>query len=350
MTAREAQAAVLIAPKRPLELRMLVLPAPGYGQVRVRVAYSGVCRSQLLEIRGERGPDLFLPHTLGHEGSGEVLEIGPGVQKVRPGDRVVLSWIRGSGADAPSAGYDSATGRVNSGAISTFMRETITCENRLTVIPASMPLREAALLGCAVPTGAGIVLNTLRVEAGSSVAVFGVGGIGLAAVVAARLMNATTIIAVDIAPKLARARSLGATHTVDAGREDAAAAVKQITEGGADYAIEAAGRGEAMEAAFRSVRDQGGVCVLAGNVPYGGRITIDPFDLIKGKRLVGTWGGETVPDRDIGRYVRLYESGRLDLSAFFTHEYTLEQINAAVDDLEAGHVGRAVINMNSGAA
>jgi S-(hydroxymethyl)glutathione dehydrogenase/alcohol dehydrogenase len=105
-----------------------------------------------------------------------------------------------------------------------------------------------------------------------------------------------------------------------------------------------------MEAAFRSVRDQGGVCVLAGNVPYGGRITIDPFDLIKGKRLVGTWGGETVPDRDIGRYVRLYESGRLDLSAFFTHEYTLEQINAAVDDLEAGHVGRAVINMNSGAA
>jgi S-(hydroxymethyl)glutathione dehydrogenase / alcohol dehydrogenase len=346
MTARETMAAVLVRLGEPLELRPVLVPAPAQGQVLVRVAYSGVCRSQLLEIRGHRGPDRFLPHTLGHEGAGEVLEVGPGVRKVKPGDRVVLSWIKGTGADVGSTQYESAAGRVNSGAISTFMRETLTCENRLTAIPATMPMREAALLGCAVPTGAGIVLNTLRVEAGSSIVVFGVGGIGLGAIVAANLMNATTIIAVDVSEsKLAQARALGATHTVDASREDPVERVRTITGAGADYAVEAAGRSDAMEAAFRSVRDGGGTCVLAGNVPHGGRITIDPFDLIKGKRLAGSWGGEAVPDRDIARYVRLYERGKLPLAAFITHEYPLEDINSAVDDLEAGRVGRALINM-----
>lgn len=346
MTGCEVQAAVLVAPRQPLELRWLRLPPLRDGQVLVRVAYSGVCRSQLLEIRGERGDDPFLPHTLGHEGSGEVLEIGPGVRKVRPGDHVVLSWIKGIGADVPSTVYESAAGRVNSGAISTFMRETITCENRLTVIPASMPPREAALLGCAVPTGAGIVLNTLRLEAGSSIAVFGVGGIGLAAVAAASLMNAATIVAVDVVEaKLEHARALGATHIVHATREDPLAAIRRITGAGTDYAVEAAGRPETMEAAFKSVRDGGGLCVLAGNLAHGGRMSIDPFDLIKGKRVIGTWGGETNPDRDILRYVRLYESGRLNLAAFITHEYPLDQINAAFDDLEAGRVGRAIVNM-----
>lgn len=348
MMERSTQAAVLVTLGRPLELRRVVLPALRAGQISVRVAYSGVCRSQVLEMRGDRGPDPFLPHTLGHEGSGHVLEVGPGVAKVKPGDRVVLSWIKGRGADVPSTVYESEEGRINSGAISTFMRETITCENRVTPIPASMPLREAALLGCAVPTGAGIVLNTLRVEAGSSIAVFGVGGIGLGAVAAASLMNATTIIAVDvIEAKLEQARALGATHTVNAAQEDPVGAVKRITGAGADYAVEAAGRSDTMEQAFRSVRDNGGVCVLAGNLAHGGRITIDPFDLIKGKRLVGTWGGETVPDRDIRRYVDLYAAGRLNLAGFITHEYRLEDINRAVEALEAGHVGRALIDMEA---
>lgn len=346
MSGQVTEGAVLVALGQPLEIRSLRLPPLRPGQVRVQVAFSGVCGSQVLEARGRRGADPFLPHALGHEGSGIVREVGPGVTKVIPGQPVVLSWIKGRGADVPSTVYESDAGPVNSGAISTFMRETVTCENRVTAIPESVPLREAALLGCAIPTGAGIVLNTLRVQAGSSIAVFGVGGIGLAAVVSASLMNAATIVAVDVADtKLEHARALGATHTVHATREDPLAAIRRITGAGVDYAVEAAGRPETMEAAFKSVRDGGGLCVLAGNLAHGGRMSIDPFDLIRGKRVIGTWGGETDPDRDILRYVRLYERGRLNLAAFITHEYRLDQINTAIDDLEAGRVGRAIVNM-----
>lgn len=341
------KAAILVEPKKPLVIADIDLPELRYGQVLVDVAFAGVCHSQLLEVRGMRGPDHFLPHMMGHEGSGKVLEVGAGVTKVKPGDCVVLSWIKGKGIDVPSTVYHSAEGKINSGAISTFMQQTITCENRVTPIPDAMPLREAALLGCAIPTGAGIILNTARVQPGSSVAVFGIGGIGLSAVLAADLMHATTIIAVDIFDhKLEHALQVGATHAINAHKQDPLAAIQDITEGrGVDYAIEAAGRRETMEMAFKAVHDNGGLCVLAGNLPHGECISLDPFDLIKGKRIVGTWGGESQPDRDIPLYVDLYLAGKLKLDLLITHEYRLEDINQAFDDLERGKIGRALIEM-----
>jgi len=342
-------AAVLEELNKPLEIRELTIPDLKPGQVLVEVAYSGVCHSQLLEVRGKRGPDRFLPHTLGHEGSGTVLEVGTGVTKVKPGDRVVLSWIKGSGADVSSTVYQSSEGPVNSGALSTFMRQTATCENRVTPIPEAMPLREAALLGCAIPTGAGIILNTARVRPGSSVAVFGVGGIGLSAVLAADLVHATTIIAVDVFDhKLEQARRVGATHLINARRQDPLATILEITEGrGVDYAIEAAGQRETMETAFQAVRDNGGLCVVAGNLPHSERISLDPFDLIKGKRIIGTWGGESDIDRDISLYARLFLSGKLDFSALITNIYSLEETNKALEDLKQGKVGRVLIDMTS---
>ena len=340
-------AAVLEQLNEPLKIRELTIPDLKPGQVLVEVAYSGVCHSQLLEVRGKRGPDRFLPHTLGHEGSGTVLEVGAGVTKVKLNDRAVLSWIKGSGADVPSTVYQSSEGPINSGAISTFMRQTVTCENRVTPIPDAMPLREAALLGCAIPTGAGIILNTAKVRPGGSVAVFGVGGIGLSAVLAADLVHATTVIAVDVFDhKLEQARRVGATHLINARQQDPLATIQEITGGrGVDYAIEAAGRRETMETAFQAVRDNGGLCVLAGNLPHGERILLDPFDLIKGKRIIGTWGGESQPDRDIPLYIDLYLAGKLKLDMLITHEYRLEYINRAFDDLEQGRVGRALIEM-----
>lgn len=346
----QTKAAILFELSRPLRLITVSIPNLKPGQVLVEVAYSGVCQSQLLEVRAKRGPDRFLPHTLGHEGSGTVVEVGAGVNKVKPGQRVVLSWIKGAGSDVGSTVYPSEEGPINSGAVSTFMRHTVTCENRLTPIPDGMPLREAALLGCAIPTGAGIVLNTAKVKPGSSVAVFGVGGIGLSAVLAASLMKATPIIAVDLSGhKLEQARQLGATHLVNAQTQDPLAAILDLTGGrGVDYAIEAAGRRQTMETAFKAVRDNGGLCVLAGNLPAGERISLDPFDLIKGKRILGTWGGETQPDRDIPRYVDLYLAGKLRLELLVTHEYRFEEINQAFDDLEQGKVGRALIAMTKG--
>jgi S-(hydroxymethyl)glutathione dehydrogenase/alcohol dehydrogenase len=344
----KTEAAVLAETGKPLQIQELTIPDLRPGQVLVDVKYSGVCHSQLLEVRVKRGPDRFLPHTLGHEGSGIIIEVGIGVTKVKPGDHVVLSWIKGSGADVPSTVYQSADGPVNSGAISTFMRRSITCENRVTPIRCAMPLREAALLGCAVPTGAGVVLNTAKVQLGSSVAVFGIGGIGLSAVLAAGLAKAATIIAVDVYDhKLQQALHAGATHLVNARQQDPLTAILEITSGRCvDYAIEAAGRRETMEAAFRSVRYNGGLCVLAGNLAHGERILVDPFDLIRGKRIVGTWGGETQPDNDIPKYAGWYLSGQLKLEKLDVHAYTLEGINQALDDLEQGKTGRAVVDMS----
>ncbi|MEG4392871.1 zinc-binding dehydrogenase [Microcoleus sp. BROC3] len=342
----KTQAAVLYELNQPLQNEELTLPALKPGQVIVEIAYSGVCHSQLLEARGKRGQDRFLPHTMGHEGAGIVREVGSGVKKVREGDRVVLSWIKGSGADIPSTQYQGSKGVVNSGAISTFLQYGIISENRLTPIPETMPLREAALLGCAIPTGAGIVLNTLQVRPGSSVVIFGVGGIGLSAVLAANLMNATLIIAVDIFDhKLEQAKALGATHAINAQTQDVEQVLEELTGGkGVDYAIEAAGRRQTMEMAIASVCAPGGLAVLAGNLPAGERISLDPFDLIRGKRVLGTWGGETNPDRDIPRYVTLYQSGKLPLEKMITDSYSLDAINSALGDLESGKVGRAVIS------
>lgn len=340
-------AAVLTELNRPLRLHELTIPDLKPGQVLVDVAYSGVCHSQLLEVRGKRGPDRFLPHTLGHEGSGVVIVLGPSVTKVKSGDRVVLSWIKGGGADVATTVYQSAKGPINSGAISTFMYRTVTCENRLTPIPAAMPLREAALLGCAVPTGAGVILNTAGLSQGQSVAIFGVGGIGMSAVMAASMVMAFPIIAIDLHDhKLEMAQKIGATHLINACHQSPLSLIRELTSGrGVDFAIEAAGRRETMEMAFQSVRDGGGLCVLAGNIPYGELISLDPYDLIKGKRIVGTWGGETNPDRDIPLYTDLFLTGKLRLDALITHEYRLGEVNNALSDLEQGKLGRALIKM-----
>ncbi len=346
--AAKTEAAVLYATGKPLRLASLEIPALKPGQVLVEVAFSGLCHSQLNEARGLKGEDKFLPHTLGHEGSGRVLAIGSGVTKVKAGDKVVLTWIKGSGADVPATVYQSAAGPVNSGAISTFMRRTVTCENRVVRIPDNMPLREAALLGCAIPTGAGIVLNTINLTEGSSLAVFGAGGIGLSAILGAVLKKAGLIIAVDILDhKLAQAKNIGATHTINARKQDALAAIMGLTgHQGADYAIESAGKKETMEQAFQAVRDGGGLCVLAGNLPQGEKIAIDPMDLIRGKRIAGTWGGETRPDRDIPEYVKYYLAGQLQLDKLLTHTYKLEEVNRALDELEEGKIGRALIDMS----
>ena len=342
-------AAVLVETNQPLRIIELSLPPLKPGQVIVDLHYSGVCRSQLLEARGLRGPDRFLPHALGHEGSGIVLETGEGVTKVKPGDHVVVSWIKGCGLDVPSTVYQSDIGPINSGAVSTFMKQTITCENRVTPIVKEMPLREAALLGCAVPTGAGIIMNLCSITPESSVAVFGLGGVGMSAVLAARSMKASKIIGIDILDsKLSLAQQVGVNHPINASTEDPLGKIHKFTDGlGVDYAIEAAGLRQTMEVAFRSVRNNGGLCILAGNLEHGGSISVDPFDLIRGKRIIGTWGGETVPDRDIPRYIEAFQNSDMHFQPLLSKEYSLDQINESLWDLENGRLtARALIDMS----
>ncbi len=339
-------AAILVETGRALELAELDIPALKPGQVLVEVAFSGVCHTQLLEARGLRGPDAFLPHGLGHEGSGRVLETGPGVNKVRAGDPVLLSWMKASGADVPGTVYQWGGRKVNSGAIITFARAVVVSENRLTILPAAFPLREAALFGCAVPTGFGMIFNALRAQPGQSLAVFGVGGVGLSAVAAARLAGCAPIVAVDSRDeRLEAARRLGATHVFSAG-EKILESLRVLIPGGFDAAIEASGRPEAMRQALSCVRARGGSAVVAGNARHGETLNIDPRELNQGKRLLGTWGGDNEPDRDFPRWFSFLSSGRLDLSPLLSDPYPLTRVNEALNDLESGRCVRPLLDLS----
>jgi S-(hydroxymethyl)glutathione dehydrogenase/alcohol dehydrogenase len=321
------------------------MPELARGQVHVRIAYSGVCHSQLLEVRGSRGPDRYLPHLLGHEGTGTVIATGEGVTKVAPGDRVVLSWIKGDGLDVSGPKYRLGDTVINAGSVTTFNTHALVAENRCVALPDGLPLDVAALLGCAVPTGAGIVFNEIAPEPGAHVAVFGLGGIGMVALMALRAAECGRIIAVDVEPaKLESAVAFGATDVIDARTEDPVQTIRELTGGqGVDYAIEAAGRTRTIEQAFETVRKFGGLCVFASHPPTGERIALDPHDLISGKRIRGSWGGATRPDTDIPRYAALYREGRLPLDRLLGRRYTLDEINTALNDLASGKVMRPLI-------
>ena len=343
------KAAVLYELGAPLRLRTDVeVPAPARGQVHVRLAFSGVCRSQLMEARGGRGPDPHLPHLLGHEGSGVVLATGPGVTKVKTGDRVVLGWIKGAGLDPPGPRYRSGGETISAGAVTTFNEEAVVSENRCVPIPAGVPMDVAVLFGCAVPTGAGIVAQ-IAPESGTSVAIFGLGGVGMAALMACVLHDCAQVIAVDVASdKLALASALGATACIDAAKHDPVAEVRKLTGGkGVDYAIEAAGFASTIEQAFAAVRERGGRCVFASHPRAGERISLDPHDLISGKRLEGSWGGGSDLDRDIPRFAELYRAKKLPLEKLIARRYRLDDVNRALDDLEAGRVGRPLIEIDA---
>ena len=342
-----AKAAVLVELNAPLRALDLTVPKPVPGQVLVEIAYSGVCHSQINEIDGLKGADPYLPHTLGHEGAGIVREIGAGVRKVSRGDHVVVSWIKGAGADVPSARYGSELGDVNSGAVSTFLTSALVSENRLVRIADGVPLRDAALLGCAIPTGAGTVMNIANPEAENSLAIFGMGGLGQNALIAAVKKGVKTIIAVDRdSGKLALSQSLGATYTINVGDLDPGEAIGELTDGiGVDFAIEATGNVDVMQCAFGSVRTGGGLCIVTGNPPSGDLMAIDPFDLIKGRRIVGSWGGATDIDRDTPVYAGWIEDGSVPAATLAPRDYALADINQAIDDLRSNAVVRPIIDM-----
>ena len=343
----KTKAAILYELNRPLRIAEVEIPSLRIGQTLVRILCTGVCRAQYNEIIGLKGPDKFLPHLLGHEGTGIIEAIGPQVTKVKKGDYVALSWIKGNGLEAPSTLYRRGDQLINAGAITTFSEYSVISENRITKISRRIKPDDAAVIGCAVATGAGIVNNTLNVRPGSSIAVFGIGGIGASAILAAKVKGCKRIIAVDILPKkFAFAKKLGATHTFEAGRPDLLEQIRNITAGGLDYAIDASGNKTAMENAFAALHNQG-VLVIAGNLSKDERISLHPFELIKGKRILGTWGGETVPQRDFPKYVRAFLNGKFPFHQLITHRLPLEEINHAFDLLKNGDCGRIIIEFPS---
>ncbi len=343
----KTEAALLVQTGRPLEMAELDIPALKPGQVLVEIAYSGACGTQVMEWRGDKGEDKWVPHCLGHEGSGTVLEIGNAVTKVKPGDKVVLSWIRGAGIEAGGAVYEWDGRKVNAGGVTTFQRHAVVSENRLTLIPAGLTMQLAILLGCAAPTGMGAAFNVLRIAPGEAVAVFGTGGIGLNACMAAAFAGAMPIIAVDPNPSRRElALHHGATHAIDPAKGDPVAEIRSLVPGGVDAAIEATGIPAVMDQAVNATRQQGGRAVVIGNARHGQSLAINPGVFNQGKSLLGTWGGDSVPDRDYGRFGKLLASSRFDISALLSAPYRLDQADQALQDLAAGRVGRPLIDMS----
>ncbi|MBI5447024.1 MAG: zinc-binding dehydrogenase [Deltaproteobacteria bacterium] len=342
------KAAILVEQNRPLELAEVEMPARlGEGQVRVRVRYSGICGSQLGEIDGVKGPDRFLPHLLGHEGAGVVLEIGSGVRTVKPGDRVVLHWMKGDGKEADPPAYRWRGRALNAGWVTTFNELAVVSENRVTPIPDHLPLDLAALFGCAVTTGFGVVTNDAGLRIGESIAVFGAGGVGLNVIQAAAMTSAHPIIGVDLHDaKLELAARLGATATVNSSLRDAREAILELTGGeGVDVAVDNTGQPRVIELAYELTKPRGRT-VLVGVPRKGNPVSIYSLPLHFGKVLKGSHGGDADPAADIPRYVRLFEAGKLRLGDLVTERFPLERINEAIGRMRSGAVaGRCLIDM-----
>jgi len=328
------KAAVLRSVDTPLSVEELEVPALEYGQVLVKILATGLCHSQLNEIRGRKGAE-HIPHLLGHEAAGIVIDLGKDVKKVKKDDYVVISWIKGDGIEADPIKYKKGEELISAGPAATFTEYAVVSENRVMPISNKVKPAVAALLGCAVLTGAGIVKN-LDIQSGDAVAIFGIGGIGSSALLKAKSLGAN-ITAIDIADwKLKWAREeLGVEAILPS----------EINSRKFDFVIECSGSKEAMETAFESAQEKGTV-VLAGNLPTGTKISIDPFDLIKGKKLFGSWGGGSSLDKDIPDYVKEYLSGSLPLEKLVTKEYSFDQINEGLKDLESGKLIRGIVVMN----
>ncbi len=342
------KAAILVEQRKPLIVDEIELPQTlEVGQVLVKIHYSGICGSQLGEIDGAKGEDKFLPHLLGHEASGTVMEIGPGVKHVKPGDVVVLHWRKGLGIEGAPPNYRWRGQKLNAGWIATFNEYAIVAENRVTAIPADSDMEVATLFGCAVTTGFGVVENNAKLRIGESVVIFGAGGIGLNIVQAAALVSAYPIIAVDLYDsKLELAKQMGATHVINSSQSDARQAILAIAgNAGVDAFIDNTGQPVIIEMGYELTKPQGRV-ILVGVPRKGKNINIYSLPLHFGKSISGSHGGETIPHEDIPRYQKLLDAGRIQLKPLVTDHFKLDEINSAIQKMRSGEiVGRCLIKM-----
>jgi alcohol dehydrogenase len=355
------------ARSRPLSISSVDLRDPGPGEVLVRIGAAGLCHSDLSVINGDRPRPT--PMALGHEAAGVVESLGPGVDDLKEGDHVVLVFVPSCGHCGPCAegrpalcepgAASNSAGTLLSGerrifrdgqpihhhlGCSAFAEAAIVSRRSLVKIDPELPLEEATLFGCAVLTGVGAVVNTAQVRAGASVAVVGLGGVGLASVLGAVASGARHVVAVDLSEdKLALASSLGATHTFNAADLDVVQKVRDATRGGVEYAIEMAGSVRAFDTAYKITR-RGGMTITAGLPPPSAIWPMPSTNLVAEERTIkGSYIGTCVPVRDLPRYIDLYRQGKLPVDRLMTGRLTLEQINDGFDRLHEGKAVRQVI-------
>jgi S-(hydroxymethyl)glutathione dehydrogenase/alcohol dehydrogenase len=343
------KAAILTQTRAPLEVAELRMPERlSFGQVHVRIHYSGICGAQLNEIEAAKGEDKFLPHLLGHEGSGTVVAVGEGVKRVKAGDRVVLHWRQSAGLQCEPPKYDWNGKTVNAGWVTTFNDEAIISENRLTVIPPDFPLHLAPLFGCAVTTAVGVVNNDAQIKIGQSVVIFGVGGVGLNIAQAAQMVSANPIVGVDLLDsKLTMAREWGLTHAFNSRTEGDALAAKIreiVGAGGADVVVDTTGNARVIEEAYNLTHADGRT-ILVGVPRKGDNASIYTLPLHFKKILKGSHGGSVSPDIEIPRLIKLVAQNKMRLEGLVTHTFPLHQINEAIAALRSGEAARVMLSM-----
>ncbi len=340
------KSAILVKSKKALVVDNIELPQQlFYGQVLVKIKYSGICGSQINEIDAVKGPDKHLPHLLGHEGSGVVEKIGEGVTRVKKGDHVVLHWRKSSGIEAENAKYIWKNKIVNSGKVTTFSEKSIVSENRLTVIPKNFDLRIAPLFGCAIPTGFGVVNNDANIKIGQSVVVFGVGGVGINIAQACKLVSAYPVIGIDLNyEKIKLGKKFGLTHGFLSKSKNLKNKILDLVgSSGADVVIDTTGRSKVIEKCY-NLTSKDGKTILVG-VPSE-KISIYSLPLHFKKILKGSHGGSAVPDLEIPRYIKLLEQKKFSLKKTITHYFNLDSINDAIKLLRSGKSGRIIIKMS----
>ena len=354
---------------RPFIVDEITLAGPERGEVLVEIVGAGLCHSDLSAVDGSRPRPL--PMVLGHEASGIVREVGAGVSEFVAGDHVVFSWVACCGhchscssgrAALCEPGNDAnVAGTLLNGArrftdsqatvchhhlgVSAFSQFTVAAQESLVKIDSTLPLNMAALFGCAVVTGVGAVVNTAQVEAGKSVAVFGMGGVGLSAVMGARVAGANPIIAVDqLDEKLKLARELGATHTINAGNDDPIKAIKELGNGGADYVFESVGSEAVLIQAYHATC-RGGTTITIGLPAPSKMFAVSALGIVAEERTIkGSFMGSCVPRRDIPRFIGMYQAGELPVDKLQTHTLRLEDINAGFDRLAQAQAVRQIID------
>ena len=337
-------AAVLEECGKPLRLLNLDIPKLKRGQVLVKIAYSAICRSQLMEIGGHRGHDKWLPHLLGHEASGTVVDTGADVTKVSTGDEVILTWIRSAGIEADTPQYAHNGQIINAGPITTFSTYSIVSENRVVKKPNGLDMEIAVLFGCALATGSGMVLNEVKPRASDSVIVLGLGGVGISALLALIATGVKQVVAIDRDPqKIDLADKLGVASIQYHSEDDVLSSVRRFFPDGADFCVEAAGATSTIELGFALIKEQTGQLLFASHPPTGEHISLDPHELIRGKQIRGSWGGATRPDHDVPRISQLLIDKKLPLMTLTKDKFHLTDINKAIDLFKQNKTFRPII-------
>lgn len=342
------KAAILEKLNAPLVIDDIEIPHLQTGQVLVKVHRSGICGAQINEVTGVKGPDRYLPHLLGHEGGGVAMVPGPGVTHIRKDDHVVMHWRKGVGIESAPPKYERGDEIVGGGPVTTFNEFAVVSENRLTPIPKDIPFEIAALMGCSVTTGLGLINNEAKLKIGQSIAVLGCGGVGLNVIQGAAMVSANPIIGIDICGhKLKAAKSLGATHVVNAVQADLREEIRKIVGGkGVDVCVECTGLVEIMAQAC-DLTASAGRLILVGQPRHNQDLTIPTIlNHFGGKVLMCSQGGQTNPVEDIPRYLNLYCQGKLRLDALVTHRYPLDKVNTAFRDIRNGKTGRCMLVMS----